>query len=508
MKYTNPVIPGFYPDPSACRVGNDYYLVTSSFIYFPGLPIFHSRDMVHWQQIGHCLTRSSQVDLNGLPSHRGIYAPTIRYHNNRFYVVTTNFMGTGNFLVHADDPQGPWSDPVFIDQPGIDPSLLFDDDKVYYTSNGSRDGKRVGIYQSRFDVETGQCLDAQSAFLWEGSGGRAAEAPHLYRIGNWYYLIVAEGGTEYTHMITVARSEAPDGPFTPCPHNPILTHASKENPIQCTGHGELIEDHHGQWWLLFLGVRPHGYQWAHHLGRETFLAPVEWDDAGWPIVNGGKPVQLEMQVEQAMQLQPAVTHTIRDDFNSDQLGMSWNFRRNPQSDNWSLTQSPGSLSLRCAKASLSDVASPAFVGRRHQHFDLRAETVVDFVPHDSNEEAGLAVIQNESHRVELAISRRNNQRVVMLRRTVGTLSAEVFVAAISEDSQVRLRLTAEKEWYHFAFAQHKSEQYTPVGDVETRHLSTEYAGGYSGTYIGMYATGNGKAGNNYAHFDWFDYERF
>jgi xylan 1,4-beta-xylosidase len=285
MPYTNPVIPGFHPDPSVCRVGADYYLVTSSFEYYPGVPIFHSRDLFNWRPIGHCLTRESQLPLHGARSSGGIFAPTIRYHQGRFYMVTTNITARKHILVHAENPEGPWSEPVWLDMDGIDPSLLFDDDgKVYFSSTGPG-----GIWQSELDVERGTWIGEKRS-LWAGTGGSFPEAPHLYRLGDTYYLLIAEGGTEYGHMVTIARSGTPWGPFEPCPHNPILSHRSKSLEIRCTGHGDLVQDHRGNWWMVFLGTRPVGYPPCYHLGRETFLAPVSWDANGWPVVNGGRPV--------------------------------------------------------------------------------------------------------------------------------------------------------------------------------------------------------------------------
>lgn len=243
--YLNPVLPGFYPDPSVCRVGPDYYLVTSSFEYFPGVPIFHSLDLIHWHQIGHCLTRASQLALANISSSQGIYAPTLRYHRGRFYMVTTNVSASGNFYVYTDNPAGEWSEPIWLQQEGIDPSLCFDGDHTYLTSSGDR--PLPGIYQCEIEIETGRQL-TEARYLWRGTGGRFPEAPHLYHIGDYYYLFIAEGGTEYGHMETLARSRSPWGPFEPCPHNPLLTHRNDGyHPIQGTGHADLIETHDESW---------------------------------------------------------------------------------------------------------------------------------------------------------------------------------------------------------------------------------------------------------------------
>ncbi len=497
MQYTNPILSGFYPDPSICRVGNDYYLVTSSFEYFPGVPIFHSRDLVHWRQIGHCLTRSSQLPLSGAPSSGGIYAPTIRYHNGTFYMVTTNVGGGGHFYVCTPHPEGEWSEPVWVSSDAdelkfsIDPSLFFDDDgKIYFTCTGA--GQR--IYQFEIDIATGQAL-SETQMIWAGTGGKYPEAPHLYKINGLYYLLAAEGGTEYGHFEIIARSNDPWGPFESCPHNPILTHRSTEHPIQSTGHADLIQAHNGSWWLVFLAVRPHGYPPVHHLGRETYLAPVEWDPDGWPRVSR---VDLVMNVD----LLPQHTwdHTIshRDDFDLPQLRMEWNFRRNPNPASWSLADRPGWLRLTGSSATLDDIELTAFVGRRQQHFQCCVTTCLDYQP-DSDGEAGLTVFMNERHHYEIFVKRIDGNRQIVVRRRIGSLVAIVGQEPIGA-GVVMLRIDADLESYRFSYSV-GIEEPRQLASGETRYLSTEVAGGFTGVYLGMYVHGTTPA-----DFDWFDYE--
>ena len=495
MKYQNPILPGFHPDPSVCRVGEDYYLVNSSFEYFPGVPIFHSRDMVNWRQIGHCLTRASQLPLEGLQASDGVYAPTIRHHNGRFYMVTTNVSGGGNFYVSTDDPCGEWSEPIWVKQSGIDPSLHFDEDgKVYFTSNGTFWAPIRGIYQCEIDIETGAQL-TESKLLWEGTGGAYIEAPHLFKRGEFYYLMVAEGGTEWCHMVTIARSKNPYGPFESCPHNPILTHRSLMNEIQGTGHADLVEDHQGNWWAVFLGIRD-AERGFHNLGRETFLAPVEWTEDGWPVVNEGKRVLEKMEVNRPMD--PWSAPSARDDFESERLSPNWNFLRNPNPGDYSLTDRPSWLRLRCAAATLDDLASPAFIGTRQQHFDCKTSTLVDFNPLSENEEAGLTVLIDNKHHCELAVSLRNGKRVVLLRRRIGSMISVVSTEPIPE-GPIEISITADRKFYHFAAGNQS------LGSHEVRYISTEVAGGYTGVYIGLYATAQGKESANAAYFDRFDY---
>ncbi len=507
MILRNPVIPGFHPDPNVCRVGDDYYLVTSSFEYFPGVPIFHSRDLVNWRQIGHVLTRKSQLPLRKVPASGGIYAPSLRRHEGRFFMVTTNVNNetwkTRNFFVTAEDPTGPWSEPVWLDEGGIDPDILFDEDGIaYYMHTG-----KGAIVLGEVDVESGEVGPMRS--VWAGAGGSHPEGPHLYRIEGTgagpYYLMIAEGGTGRGHTETIARSESPYGPFEPCPHNPILTNRSREDlQVQCTGHADLVQAADGSWWLVFLAVRvlPGPFPRWHVTGRETFLAPVQWRD-GWPMVAGGGPITPEMEAPD-MVLQPFAQQPARDDFDASELRPCWNFLRNPHERDWSLDERPGSLTLHGSALTLSDVASPAFIGRRQQHLSFCAQAMLEFGPATPNEEAGLTVLMNDRHHYELAITQREGRRVATVRRRVGSLLGEATAVAVPEGPLV-LGLAGDASDYRFSVAE-PGGQPVAVGRGEVRYLSTEVAGGFTGVYVGMYATGNGQRCVGPAAFDWFEYE--
>jgi xylan 1,4-beta-xylosidase len=497
VKYQNPIIPGFHPDPSVCRVGEDYFLVTSSFEFFPGVPLFHSRDLIHWQQIGHCLTRESQLPLHNANCSAGIFAPTIRHHQGRFYMVTTNVSKGGNFFVWTDDPYGEWSEPVWLDQRGIDPSLLFDDDgKVYLTTHDNQ--------QSEIDIKTGE-IRSPIQRTWEGTGGGHMEAPHLYRIGDFYYLMVAEGGTARGHMINIARSRSPWGPFEPCPHNPILSNRGRGgNPVQATGHCDLVEAHDGSWWVVFLAIRetPGPSPRVHHLGRETFLAPVTWDEKGWPVINSHEMITTEMEANcLPVVLVPALP--IRDDFDSPQWPLHWNHIRNPVKEHYSLSERAGWLCLQTPPTTLNDKASPAFIGRRQQHVCCQVTTLLDVSP-TGTEEAGLTVLMNNRHHYEIAVRCEAGERQVFLRRTIGSLHL-VEASQPLPAGGVQLRIEADQAQYRFAFATADGD-WQEIGTGETRYLSTEVAGGFTGVYLGLYATGNGLAGNANAYLDYFDYK--
>ncbi|MBD2844145.1 glycoside hydrolase family 43 protein [Paenibacillus sp. IB182496] len=502
MAFQNPILCGFHPDPSICRVGEDYYLAVSSFEYFPGVPLFHSKDLVNWRAIGHCLTRASQVPLDDAPSSKGIYAPTLRFHNGIFYMATTNVSGGGNFYVWTRDIEAEWSEPIWVDQRGIDPDLFFDGDgSVYFTTSSGE--ATTGIVQSRIDIETGKRL-SEVLIIWTGTGGQYPEAPHLYKISGWYYLLIAEGGTEYGHMATIARSRRPDGPFEAFSGNPILTHRSSALPIQATGHADFVQAQDGRWWAVFLGIRPVGYPRRHHLGRETFLAQVYWDAEGWPKIgeNGrvGETVDIEPLPSHPFPPSPA-----RDDFDQPQLEAGWTFLRNPQSTDWSLVERAGHLTLHGSAVTLNDCGAPAFVGQRQQHFQCICRTAMRFEPGLDGEEAGLTVFMNERFHYEIALTRKNGRKRLIFRRCVGSLQ-KVEREQDWERDVVVLNLSAEPDRYTFGYA-HPDRPGPPVpfGEGESSLLATEVAGGFTGVFLAMYATGAGKRSSSPAYFDWFEY---
>ncbi len=498
--YSNPIVPGFYPDPSICRVGDDFYMVTSTFEYFPGVPVFHSTDLVNWEQIGHCLTRESQLPLQNCRPSGGIFAPTIRYHDGTYYMVTTNITGGGNFFVHTSDPSGEWSEPVWVAQTGIDPTLFFDVDGHVYFISTSR-GKGIQLFE--IDIKSGKQL-SEPRSVWNGTGGRYPEAPHIYKKDGWYFLMLAEGGTEYGHMETIARSKSIFGPYRSNPANPILTHNKVEtqrSPIQGTGHADLIQAKDGSWWMVALALRPIGPQ-HHILGRETFLAPVVWPEGGWPVVNGNGTIPLKLSAP-LLPVHPFKEKPIRDDFNESTPGMEWNYLRNPVATNYSFTEKKGILRMRGSGVTLNEAGSPTFLGRRQQHFKFNATTSLEFLPQNENEEAGITVLMNNSHHYDLLIRHSSNQRVLVVRYTLGKLQYEEEEIAL-DPGNVELRVAGTRSYYTFLYSQNK-DPFVPVGKADTRYLSSETAGGFTGVYIGLYTTGNGKRSASNADFHWFDY---
>ncbi|MFI6123745.1 glycoside hydrolase family 43 protein [Streptomyces sp. NPDC051064] len=489
---TNPVIPGFHPDPSICRVGEDYYLVCSSFEYFPGIPVFHSRDLANWTQIGNALDRPSQLSLpSDMPSSAGIYAPTLRHHDGRFWLIVTNVSkGVGNIVVSATDPAGPWSDPVRLPGvPGIDPDLAWDEDGTCWCTV-------AGVAQVRIDLETGETFGPPKK-LWSGApGAKAPEAPHLYHIGEYWYLLIAVGGTEHGHGVSIARGPTPSGPFEACPANPILTHRGTDHPVQNTGHADLVQAPDGSWWMVMLGVRPGGGTPGWHvLGRETFLTPVTWVD-GWPVVG---EVALNLP-EFPWPLAPGPVEEQRDDFELSELRPSWISLRERPAGHFTTKERPGWLTLRARGGSL-DEADVIFAGRRQQHLACRARTLLD----PSQGCGGLAVRLDERHHYAIEAS---DTEVRVIAR-VGTLHTVVATEPLPEGPVVLGITITDPPPPHDARTgpdavslgfERPDGTFTTLATLDGRYLSTEVAGGFTGRVIGMYAV------SGTAHFDWFDYE--
>lgn len=489
--FSNPVLTGFHPDPSVCRVGDDFYLVTSTFQYFPGLALYHSRDLVSWTPAGHCITRESQADLSRATSRGGIYAPTIRYNDGTFYVITTNVSGIGNFILKANDPEGEWSDPIPVAVPGIDPSLYFEDGRCYLTYTYSD-----MIHLCEIDPDTGEILTAPVR-IWGGTGGRYPEGPHIYRKDGWYYLLISEGGTEYGHMITIARSRTIDGPYAANPANPILTHVlqpTQTSPVQGTGHGDFVQAPDGSWWMVFLAFRTLPGQQHHILGRETFLAPVRWDEGAWPVINGNGQVSLQMDC-------PVIEACPDPDSAADDSGVTpaseWIFLRNPVTDNYSFSGT--TVRMKASSASIDDMSvSPAFVARRQESMDFEASVDVTRLSGQESE-AGITVYMDVNSHYDVFVRRnRDGKTYAGIRYRLGEL--EHVETAGPVRGQVTLKVEGLPESYSFSYSSDGSD-FLPLGKMDTRYLSSETAGGFTGVVIGMYCTGGKGAEAEFHSFD-------
>lgn len=508
----NPLLPGFYPDPSICRRGNDLYMVTSSFEYFPGVPIFHSRDMVHWHQIGHCLDRPEQLNLDGVMPSKGIYAPTIRYHTEKklFYMITTLvqdsvYKNNINFYVTATDPAGPWSAPVVIDgAEGIDPTLFFDGDKAYYLGNMRPhpeipDCTERWIWLQELELPTGRLMGERKILLRDGAfcGAATPEGPHLYHIGAWYYLMIAEGGTSWNHAETIFRSRSLDGPWEANPRNPLITHRNlgKMAQIDSTGHADLIQLPNGEWWAVMLASRAWRKRW-HLLGRETFAVPVTWED-DWPVFSP-ETGRVEMTYPApALPACPQHSESMRDDFNTDTLAFPWNMLRTPHTSWYSLTDRPGWLRLDLRSVWMGDGGNPSLIVRRVQHFCFFAEAKMAFSPNKS-EAAGLLLMMNETHFI--ALLRRSEMIVVIRRCGDETQIVDTLPYTCGESI---LRMECRGTSVLCSITSPKGMQQTIFREIDGSCLTVESAGGFTGTYVGLYAYGSENIG--WADFDWFEY---
>lgn len=530
-RYTNPILLGFYPDPSICRVGSDYYLITSTFSYFPGIPIFHSKNLANWKQIGHVMGRPEQLDLDGLGVSRGIFAPSIRYHKGVFYVTCTLADKGGNFVVTSKNPAGPWSNPVWTPEiNGIDPSMFFDENgKAYVVYNSIPpddkplyDGHRT-IRMYEFDI-THLKVTGEERILVNGGADLSKkpiwiEAPHIFKKDGYYYLIAAEGGTADQHSEVVFRSKNVAGPYVPYERNPILTqrhlNPKRKHAITSTGHADFVETASGDWWAVFLGCRPYPpyEENRYNTGRETFLAPVKWQD-GWPIIN---PDHEEVQYHYPFPLKPsseavAIPHRgnfqFRDEFDAERLNYNWMFLRTPREKWYDLKSRKGFLAMHVRPESCAGNMNPSFLGHRQQHLQGSATVAIEFSPQAENEKAGLLIFQNEQHFYFLCKSLEGNAAAIQLYKS-GDEPMELTASQALIDDQkaktVYLKIEARGAAYAFSFATEPNKWILLQDHVDGRFLSVRVPDSFVGCMYAMYATSLGKPSENRAHFDWFEY---
>lgn len=514
-QYFNPILTGFYPDPSITRAGDKFYIVTSTFTYFPGLPVFESTDLVNWTQIGNAIDRPDMLDFggqdrNGLAISRGVFAPVIKEHAGIYYIANTCVDCRGNFILTARNPAGPWSDPVWLpDIGGIDPSLFFDDDgKVYLMNNDAPpeaeplySGHRA-IWMREIDPVTFKSI-SEPVVLINGGVRREEkpiwiEGPSIYKKGDWYYLSAAEGGTAEEHSQVILRSQSVLGPYIAYEHNPIMTQRDmpkdRANPVTSIGHAAFVTDNSGQWWASLLGVRPYEGDF-YNTGRETFLLPVTWKD-GWPII-------LEPGVEMPYvldkpDLPPSMpsrmpmsgNFTIQEDFSTEALDLYWLKIRSARTDWYRLND--GALELQARADGLGDFGHPSFIGRRQQHTYASASTRLAFNPQKLGDEAGLSAFQNDNFYYALGITRNEaGGRIVHVRKRAGRNDPAkgqlLATGSLKRDGQIVLKITAKGGAYDFSYKEEGRDWVMLYEDADGKTLSTRTAGGFVGTIFGMYA---------------------
>jgi alpha-N-arabinofuranosidase len=524
--YTNPILTGFYPDPSICRAGDDYYIVNSSFAYYPGLPIFHSKDLVSWKQIGHALDRPEQLPLIGAGVSRGLFAPSISYYRGIFYIVCTLIDKGGNFVITATNPAGPWSNPVYIKEVnGIDPSLFFDEttDKAYIIYNSDPPDRKTlwnghrTIRMYEFDYKEKKVVGDERLLVNGGVDTSKhpvwIEAPHIYKIKDWYYLMCAEGGTGYNHSEVIFRGTSPTGPFQPWDQNPILTQRhldrSRKNPITTAGHADLVETPQGEWYAVFLGCRP--YEGDHYnIGRETYLTPVIWTADGWPVITKGlEEIQYRYPLPKEVKGKPANAFsgnfTFRDDFKGKALNVRYTFLRTLTEQWYSTSSQPGWLELSLRPHTVSGKDNPSFVGFRQHHHEASASTKMNFSAASANEKAGLIIFQNETHFYYLCKSVEAGKPVVQLYKSEKDSMQLVAAAPVDSDKEtIYLRIEPNKAVYTFSWSS-DGKRWEKLKELDGRFLSTATAGGFVGSVFGLYATSMGEQSAGKASFDWFEY---
>jgi xylan 1,4-beta-xylosidase len=507
--FHNPILAGYYPDPSVTRVGDKYYLVNSTFSHWPGIPVHESTDLVHWKLIGHALANPSKVSFDGLGTSRGVFAPAIEHHAGKFYIVNTLVDAGGNFFVTAKDPAGPWSDPVWLKEiDGIDPSFFFDEDgKAYIVNNGPPVGPPLynghrAIWIQQFDTAAQKLVGPRKVIVNGGVDLAKQpiwiEGPHIYRINGWYFLMCAEGGTERNHSEVIFRSKSPWGPFEPYVDNPILTQrdlpADRADAVTNAGHADLIQMKDGSWWAVFLASRPY-QDYLFNTGRETFLLPVKWKD-GWPIIlEHGKPIPLTLPGPKAMTAASALdsdalsgNFTQREEFDG-KLGPEWITVHVPKSAGGPHMEGGDLYLLGKRDATLADKRHASFLARRQQHQNFDATTEVN--DWQGENEVGLAAFQNENHWYFFGVRTKNGSpdNEIFLRRAAGAAPQDVATATIgwpTKDNLLRLRIRGVGANYSFYYDTGAGWQPLRENDDGTI-LSTEKAGGFVGTVIGPYA---------------------
>ncbi len=509
-EYFNPVMAGFYPDPSICRKGDTYYLVNSSFSFFPGVPIFESKDLVNWKQIGNVLDRESQLPLYNQGVSGGIFAPAISYNekNKTFYMITTN-IARGNFFVKTQDPAKGWSEPIYLKEVGgIDPSFYFDKNgKAYIVNNDAPsstpnyEGER-SIWIREFDVKNDCVIGEQKEIVRGGThvvkNPIWIEGPHLFKEGKYYYLMCAEGGTCDFHSEVILRAKDPMGPWEEYTEgNPILTQRTGLDPkrpdiVTSAGHADLVKGPKGDWWAVFLACRPYQDDF-YNTGRDTYLLPVTWKD-GWPtILDKGLAIPT-VNKKAGLQYEEGLNNTgnfkYTDNFDNGKLDMRWMYLRNPDFSAYSLGDN--GLTIKASDANIYERKPLSAVFRRQQHNTFTAETEVTFNPSNEKEMAGFALLQNEDYNFTFGKTKIGNRYAIVLTRAEknNVVIGSKFLCEKCANKPVKLRIHGDGRYYDFSFSMDGKTWNVMARGVDAVNLSTHQSGGFIGACIGLYATKN------------------
>lgn len=505
--FYNPILPGWNSDPSICTDGKgNYYIVTSTFAYFPGVPVYHSTDLVNWKLVSHVLTRESQCkNFDRTKISGGIFAPQISYNasNGMYYMITTN-VAAGNFIVKTDNPAGEWSDPIYVPQVnGIDPSLFWEEDGTgYVVSCSDPDGKpeysgHRAIRLYKYDDKAQKIVSEGKVIVNKGTHPEDkpiwCEGPHLYKAGGYYYLACAEGGTGGWHSEVIFRSKTIDGNYEAYAGNPILTQRTlprnREFPIDCAGHADFVKTPQGDVWAVFLANRPINMEYE-NLGRETFMMPVKFTSDGWPYMT------VENQTVPYVLTRKGVTRSkdimsgnffYKDDFKTDVLDLYWMSLRKNISDKYSLKENPGFLTLKCDTASAQKFQAPSLLTRILQHHAFECSSRVIFKPTD-NTSAGLLLLKDETHQYYFSIAVQNGETVIRLEKVSPEGTETIASKEVKSDNNAYvLKIKSTGTTFDFEYSINNKESETLAVNVDAKYLSTHAAGGFTGTTIGLYA---------------------
>ncbi|MCF4102205.1 glycoside hydrolase family 43 protein [Gillisia sp. M10.2A] len=503
--FTNPVLTGFHPDPSICRVGNDYYLVNSTFVWYPGLPIYHSKDLVNWKLIGHAVDRPNMVDFSGLPDKLGLFAPTIRYNEGTFYIINTCVGCKMNFYITAKDPAGPWSDPIWLDAPGIDPSIFWDEDGTcIYTGMKSVEKEewptQTVAFNQVLNLEQKKLVGERTELTYgHANNASYTEGPHIYKINGKYLLMVSEGGTGLYHALTVHHSDSINGPYISNYINPVLTHRhfGEDFPVHAIGHGDLVQTQNGEWWCIMLGKRRINKTTT--LGRETFLAKVEFED-NTPVFNPGKGKVLMKQTRPDLPWTPVPKESKRDNFEGNKLGMKWYTIRTPKEDFY--TVNDGKVTLNLRKEVMDSLVNSSILIQRIKHHKFEASTKMSFSTKKDNEQAGLTIYRTNQNHFKLL---KDKNSLILLKSHLGEQTEIARIPYTHKDVYFHVKGNDLVVQFWYGRSENKLQ---PIGEKQNLIVIADGQGNtqFNGPGVGMYATSNGKESKNSVIFDWFDYK--
>ena len=541
--YINPIISGAHPDPSICRVGDDFYIVNSSFEYFPGLPIHHSKDLVNWELIGHGLHREDQcngeMNLVDVQSDGGIHAPTIRYHKGKFYIITTNVYNSGdgkpglmrNFIITAENPSGPWSDPHIIEgAPGIDPDIFFDSNgKVYFigTHNpGDMNSNGIGeIWVQELDIKN-WILKGERKTVWDGVFGCCTEGPHIYKEHGLYYLLVAEGGTGKNHAVMMAASENIFGPYEENPRNPVLTtrHVTEDYFVNSTGHADMIELPDKRWYMVSLGKR-NDIDGDANMGRETYLTPMVWEptivkwqqvtETNWEPVNYLFPVaspltgKVERYEKLPFQDKPQYkNNTFKDDFLFPKLDLEWTFIRVPQKNTYSLEANIGSLRLYTKPGTIENRKRFSMIGFRQRESDFEYQVKMEFAPKDDKVESGIIHYQKERNYLSNTVYKENKRFYLEQRlKEKDKINEKTIKRILLKDykNNILFKVVSKNAKYTFYYSLNDGENFKYFTSLDAIKMLDR---NYTGALLGVFSTSNGNKSSDYADYDWVLYKDY